>query len=126
MKNSIKHSARKCSKMDSVSPSPSADLYILQTQCVCFLHFWLSLTCNEVEDKTKKGTVKKNVEIRLAFYIYFFSHSFHIFLKPPSHKSDKRNSLDCKNIPCFLIVGWCMRKPSRVCTVHSQNVMTLR
>jgi hypothetical protein len=34
----------------------------------------------------------------------FFSHILLIFLKLLSHKNDKRNALDCKYIPCFLIV----------------------
>jgi len=55
----------------NVSSSPSAALYVFQSRCVRFLHFRLSLTCNELEDKKKKGRVKGNVEILLAFYIYF-------------------------------------------------------
>lgn len=36
----------------------------------------------------------------------FFSHILLTFLKLLSHKNDKRNALDCKYIPCFLIVAY--------------------
>ena len=39
-------------------------------------------------------------------FILFFSHILLVFLKLPSHKNDKRNALDCKYIPCFLIVEY--------------------
>jgi hypothetical protein len=72
-------SPRECNKdCYNVTSSPSVAIYAFQSRCVYFLHFRLSLTCNELEDKKKKGLVKGNVEILLAFIFIFLSHSPYI------------------------------------------------
>lgn len=55
-------------------------------------------------EEEKKGEGKCWNSSRLLYL--FFSHILLISLKLPSHKNDKRNALNCKYIPCFLIVEY--------------------
>jgi hypothetical protein len=58
-----------------------------------------------VEDKMKKGTVKKNVEIPLAFYIYFSLTLFIFFSSRPPIKAIKEIHSTVRTFNVFLLWG---------------------
>lgn len=94
--------------------------------CVSFISGfrWLAMRW---KIRRRKEQWEKCWNSSLCLYL-LLSRCFLIFLKLPFHKSDKRNSLGCKHIPCFLIVWWCSAKegPPMSGGYTSQSVMTLR